>query len=74
MPPLLRLQGLPRPGRSRDEAEGAPGMKLKALQRISGVKEARRYHRNLSAACTAKESPGPPNYTWLSSAPHGQLR
>lgn len=35
-------------------------MKLKGLLKIYGVKEARRYHKNPSAAWTTKESLGPP--------------
>ena len=35
-------------------------MNLKGLLRIYEVKKARRYHKNPSAACTTKESLGPP--------------
>lgn len=53
MPLLLHPQGLPHPGQSKDEAEGAP-------EDFYGVKEARRYHKNPIVAWTTKESLGPP--------------
>lgn len=60
MPLLLRLQGLPRPGRSRDEAEGAPeDLRGDGSQEIPQKPKCCLYHQGKPwASCTTRITPG----------------